>query len=300
MSSDPLKSLTSSAISMVVAGNTGVTPFLTLLVVALLERSDPDLLNMQGKLEEYLASDAGIAILSIVTVLEFLSMCIPVVDEMVDSGMTFVIPIISAIASASTFGLFLPSGNNGSGGGGEEDEEEAAGRLLQGVSWIGPLQVFLMIVGIVLALSIHFFKMIVRLIGEGWLTGCLTIMETIWTISTIFIVLYIQSVAIVLAIVIGLAAGYGLYRLVLRIRKRRADGAAAAAAAKVSAAAAGAQIPPQQQQLQQQRPHSVAANTAVASAPDSTYDDGLFPAVVVADVELGSTRKVEQKHWSEQ
>jgi Domain of unknown function (DUF4126) len=285
-----LNGLTSSAISMVIAGNTGVTPFLTLLIIALLERSDPDLLNMQGKLEEYLASDTGIAILSTVTVLEFLSMCIPIVDEMVDAGMTFIIPIISAIASASTFGLFLQ----------RDDDNSSEGRLLQeggggGVSWIGPLQVFLMLVGIILALSIHFFKMIVRLIGQGWLTGCLTVMETIWTISTIFIVLYIQPIAIVLAIVICLAAGYGVYRLILRIKKRRADAAAAGtqpqpppklegAQAAVGGGGAAAVY--------------TSAAAATATAPDSTYDDGLFPAVLT-DVELGSTKQ-EKKHWSEQ
>jgi Domain of unknown function (DUF4126) len=284
-----LNGLTSSAISMVIAGNTGVTPFLTLLIIALLERSDPDLLNMQGKLEEYLASDAGIAILSTVTVLEFLSMCIPIVDEMVDAGMTFIIPIISAIASASTFGLFLQ----------RDDDNSSEERLLQeggggGVSWIGPLQVFLMLVGIILALSIHFFKMIVRLIGQGW---CLTVMETIWTISTIFIVLYIQPIAIVLAIVICLAAGYGVYRLILRIKKRRADAA-------VAAAAAGAQPPPKSEGAKAAMAGGVpaavytSAAAATATAPDSTYDDGLFPAVVT-DVELGSTKK-EEKHWSEQ
>lgn len=211
--SSSLEELTSSAISMVVAGNTGVTPFLTLLIVALIERSDPEILNMQGRLEEYLASDAGIALLGMATALEFLSMCIPVVDEMVDAGMTFIIPIISAVASASTFGLFLKT------------DDDDTGRLLQSTSWIGPLQIFLILIGIVLSLSIHFCKMIVRLIGEGWLTGCLTVMETVWTTSTIFIVIYIQPVAIVLAILICLAAAYGAYRVFKRIQQRRANAA---------------------------------------------------------------------------
>lgn len=210
-----LEELTSSAVSMVVAGNTGITPFLTLLIIALIERSDPEILNMQGRLEEYLASDVGVGLLATATALEFLSMCIPIVDEMVDAGMTFIIPIISAVASASTFGLFLQT-------------EDSAGdeRLLQKAAWIGPLQVFLIVIGIVLSLSVHFCKMIVRLIGEGWLTGCLTVMETIWTTSTIFIVIYIQPVAIAVAILICIAAGYGAYRIFKRIQSRRAAAAA--------------------------------------------------------------------------
>jgi Domain of unknown function (DUF4126) len=221
MASAGLKQLTSSAISMVVAGNTGVTPFLTLLIVGLLERADPELLNMQGRLEEYLASDVGIALLAMVTVLELLSKCIPVVDELVDSGMTFIIPILSAVASASTFGLFLPNGDNNNDESSSSSPNEE--RLLKGgaVSWIGPLQIFLIIIGIVLALSLHFFKMIVRLIGEGWLTGCLAVMETIWTTTTIFIVVFIQPVAIALAIVICGVAAFAMYRVVLRIQKRR-------------------------------------------------------------------------------
>jgi hypothetical protein len=45
---------------------------------------------------------------------------------------------------------------------------------------------------------------------EGWLTGCLTVLETIWVITSVLLAVFIRQVAIVLAIVICFAAGYNI------------------------------------------------------------------------------------------
>ena len=87
-----------------VAGNTGIMPFLTLLIVGIVERSDPELLNMDKTVEKIVASDGGLAVLALATVAEFVALCIPVVDEFVDSAMTFVIPFLSVLGSIATFG----------------------------------------------------------------------------------------------------------------------------------------------------------------------------------------------------
>jgi hypothetical protein len=45
---------------------------------------------------------------------------------------------------------------------------------------------------------------------EGWLTGCLTVLETIWVITSIVLAVFVRQVAIVLAFVICFAAGYNI------------------------------------------------------------------------------------------
>ena len=59
--------LSSSAVSLTVAGNTGISPFLTLLLLGVVERADPDLLNMDGFIEKVLSSWIGISVLSVLT-----------------------------------------------------------------------------------------------------------------------------------------------------------------------------------------------------------------------------------------
>lgn len=48
--------LTATAVSFTVAGNTGVTPFLTLFLVGCVERANPNLLQMDETMETLLAS----------------------------------------------------------------------------------------------------------------------------------------------------------------------------------------------------------------------------------------------------
>jgi hypothetical protein len=45
---------------------------------------------------------------------------------------------------------------------------------------------------------------------EGWLTGCLTVLETIWVITSIVLAVFIRQVAIVIAVAICFAAGYNI------------------------------------------------------------------------------------------
>ena len=48
--------LTSSAVSLTISGNTGISPFLTLLLLGIIEKSDPTLLKMDGWIEPVLSS----------------------------------------------------------------------------------------------------------------------------------------------------------------------------------------------------------------------------------------------------
>lgn len=159
---------------------------------------DPDLLNMEGKMEDLIASWPSLIVLGILTVVEFVSMCVPVLDQIVDTIMTFVIPIVSVLGSLSTFGLFNQMAD-------QENRELGvrSGALLF-------FQIMIVLCGIGLALLLHLFKMIIRLFGEGCLTGVMTCLEVTWTFFAITMVVFIRPVAIVIAAWLLFCAGYAV------------------------------------------------------------------------------------------
>ena len=73
--------LTSSAVSLTVSGNTGISPFLTLLLLGIIERSDPELLNMDGFIEKILSSWIGISVLAVLTGYDKLLRIYPPIDS---------------------------------------------------------------------------------------------------------------------------------------------------------------------------------------------------------------------------
>lgn len=196
-----LDKLTGIAVSFTVAGNTGVTPFLTLLLVGCLERSHPDLLHMDDATAGLLASWPSLVLLACLSALEFVAKCVPVVDEIMDAAMTFVVPVVSTIGSLSTMSLLSTTA---------DDDNDGNRRL----SALGGIWVFfklvLIFIGIALALGMHLTKMLLRLIGEGWLTGILTALETTYVVTTVTLAIFIKPLAILVAAGIILAAGHSL------------------------------------------------------------------------------------------
>jgi hypothetical protein len=132
---------------------------MSLFLIGLLEKTNPDLLQMDGTIEWILSSWFTIVIWAMLMVLEFVGKCIPVVDEVIDSAMTFVVPIFSIMGSLATFGLFNAVNN------GENLEDEGRRRLTIASAALTFLQIVLIGVGIVLALCMHGIKMLVRLVG---------------------------------------------------------------------------------------------------------------------------------------
>lgn len=150
--------ISTTAVSFTVSGNTGVCPFLSLFIVGVLEKVDPTLLNMDGTIEWILSSWFSIVILGILTILEFVGKCVPVIDTIIDSAMTVVVPIFSILGSLSTFGL-LNAAN------GEVDTDQGRRQLSIASGALIFLQIVVLGVGVILALSMHAVKMLVRLIG---------------------------------------------------------------------------------------------------------------------------------------
>lgn len=197
--------ISTSATSLVIGGNTGINPCLTLFMVGCLERINPDLLHMDGTMESLLSSWPGLIALGIASCLEFIGNCVPILDQVIDSAMTFIIPIMSVAGSLSTFGLFSQL---------ESETSDQGNRMLgmDGSGLIVFFQVILVICGIGLALALHLFKMFVRLLGEGCLTGLLSALEVMWTFCVVTVVIFIQPIAIVVAVCLCWAAALGIKR----------------------------------------------------------------------------------------
>jgi len=203
--------ISSSALSLVVSGNTGISPFLTLFVLGLTEAINPELLNMGSTMEIVLASWWSIGILGVLTLVETIGKCIPAIDELIDSAEVFIVPVISVLASLATMGLLpVPGGSDadaGQGqsidvlgllGGGSDGLDGGDFRLLQGDNgsnssttivfdditidddgsnsfgegFMTFTKVVLVVTGIGISLLIHFFKMIVRVSSTVCSGGC--------------------------------------------------------------------------------------------------------------------------------
>lgn len=225
--------LTSSAVSLTVAGNTGISPFLTLLLLGMVEISDPTLLNMgSSSMESVLASWYSIAVLGTLTILELVGKCIPLVDEMIDSVELFVVPALSVLASLGTLGLLDLAAAAAGGVPSEEGGGDGSERLLSGADGAGTdnfltfLKVVLVVWGVGLSLCIHLFKMIVRVTGlvccAGICQPCITMIEIMAVCVGVVVAIYIQQIAIVTCCLLLFCAIY-VIRLKCRQRKERND-----------------------------------------------------------------------------
>lgn len=207
--------LSSSALSLTVSGNTGISPFLTLLLLGIVENFDPTLLNMGGTMEAVLASWYSIAILSILSLLEIVGKCIPAVDEIIDSVQVFVVPVLSVFGTLGTVGVFdLIMGSGEEDNGDAVPMDEDGQRMLgdAGENFLTFWKVFLVIWGIGLALLIHFFKMIIRISGlvlcMGCCQPCITILEITCVCCGVVFAIFIRQIAVILCIIFLLAAAY--------------------------------------------------------------------------------------------
>jgi hypothetical protein len=208
----------SSALSLTVSGNVGISPFLTLLLLGVAEISDQSLLNMGNTMEAILGSWYSIVILSILTLLEVIGKCIPAIDAFIDSAEVFVVPVLSVLGTLGTFGVFdLIAGSKPIEENGDMIPMDEERRMLgeSGEAWLTALKVILVLWGMGLALLLHFFKMILRISGlilcMGCCQPCITILEIIVVCCGLFFAIFIRQIAVVLCILILLAAAYTIH-----------------------------------------------------------------------------------------
>jgi len=241
-----LQYVSASALSMTLGGNTGVAPFLTLLLVGVIEKANPNLLYMEGWTQKVVSSWPSIAIFGALTIVEFVAHCVPCIDAIYDSAMVFIVPILSICGSFSAFGLFsitenpqrelyyIANNDNNMtdnilykydeyedimmGDGQRMLASEKSGGLIF-------LQVILCLIGITIAIFVHLFKLLMRVLGEGCCTCCITCVELSWTVTTVIITIFIVPIAIGTAIILICAAAVGFKRKVWdkRMKKRKEE-----------------------------------------------------------------------------
>jgi len=246
----------SSSVSLTVAGTTGISPFLTLFLLGIIEKSDPTVLNMSGvmngTIETVLASWISIFVLGLLTIGDFVGKCVPFIDEAIDSIEVFVVPVLSVLGSLGTLGLLDLVAKGGDGDvdvvaiatgivsaavnstDGDNNSIEDTVFDVEGDSSTSSEPDFLMVLkgvvillGIFLSLSIHIFKMIMRIIGlacsGGCCSPCFTIIEVTITTLGVMLAVFIQPIAIVMVILLLFAAGFAINRKCKRKKDENGD-----------------------------------------------------------------------------
>jgi len=88
------------------------------------------------------------------------------------------------------------------------------------------LQVVLGAVGVFLALLVHLCKILLRLMGEGCCTPCITTAEIIWVMCSVTICIFVVPIAIGAAMLLCIAAGFG-FKSWWEKRQKKKTGASA-------------------------------------------------------------------------
>lgn len=235
-----LQYIGASALSVTLGGNSGVAPFLTLLIVGIIGRVNPNLLNMEDWVSKALASWPSIAVLGAFTIVELVAKCVPCVDNIYESLMVFVAPILSVFGSVSAFGLFnvvaqeqsrtlyIEYSHNMTD---VHFYDEDMGQynhhrnLAEKSGWLVFLQVMLCSVGVIIAILVHLFKLFIRVIGAGCCTCCITSVEYAWTVTSVILTILIVPLAIATAIILIIASGVGFKKKVWdkKLEKRRVE-----------------------------------------------------------------------------
>ena len=250
MSSNPIyEYIASAAVSLTMAGNTGISPFLTLFLLGVLEMARPEWLNMGPTMEMLLASWWSIGILGSLTVAEMVGKCIPAVDEAIDSVEVFVVPAISILATLATTGMLpLPPQDDAGLGqaidvGGIFGDDSGGDRYLLllkdnetttttdpynyyldddgeytafSEGFMAFTKVALVAIGMGLALAVHLFKMLVRvsslMCSGGCCQPCITVVEYVLVVVGVVLAILAPVVAIIASLGFIIASGYVVFQ----------------------------------------------------------------------------------------
>jgi hypothetical protein len=181
------KYVADTAFSFTLAGNTGISPFLCMFLIGMVGRFQPEYLNLGDTMHTIMASWPSLVFWGISSVLELVGKCVPVIDQIMDSVEAFIVPVLSTLGSFSAMNSF---GDVVDIAVGEDDGNAAGDDVRRGLTTstesiasttIAFLQFLLVFFGVILALSLHFLKMLIRLIGEG----CLTQVSNVWFVTII-------------------------------------------------------------------------------------------------------------------
>lgn len=247
MSGNPIyEYISAAAVSLTTAGSTGISPFLTLLILGVIEMIWPEVLNMGDTMEMLLSSWWSIAVLGVLAIVEMVGKCVPAVNEVIDSAEVFIVPVVSILSTLATLGM-LP---------GSDDIQEDAGlgqtinvtdifaggdglRYLQeeldpdmdpnsfSEGFMTFTKVSLVVIGVGLALAVHLCKMLLRVSSLTCTGGCchpfITVLENLAVLAGVSLAFLVPVFAIITCIMFLVAAGY-VIRVKCCKKEKRKDG----------------------------------------------------------------------------
>lgn len=180
------QTVTQYALSLVLSQQSGVRAFLPTFLVSLLSLVRPDIVELSGTMS-WLKHPASASISGILAAAEMAASMIPGIENIVQSVMTFVHPIMGVVNAV-------------------------APNLGDATAYTqGPMAVF----GGSQALILHLIKLLLRVLGLGFLGPCIACIEHTIVFAAVPLAIFFGSLAIALAACFLLALGRWIYRVVM-------------------------------------------------------------------------------------
>lgn len=101
--SDVAKFVANTAFSLTLSGNSGISPFLTMFLIGVAGKVQPEYLNLDETMEKIMTSWPSICFWTVATILESVGKCVPVIDQMMDSFEAFIVPVLVSAQRCSVW-----------------------------------------------------------------------------------------------------------------------------------------------------------------------------------------------------
>ncbi len=106
--SEVINYVANTAFSLTLAGNSGISPFLTMALIGLAGKIQPEYLNLDDTMKWIMTSWPSLCFWCAMTVLETVGKCVPIIDQIMDTAEAFIVPVLVS-ALRPNRELLLPS-----------------------------------------------------------------------------------------------------------------------------------------------------------------------------------------------
>jgi hypothetical protein len=89
-----IKYVANTAFSLTLAGNSDISPFLTMALIGLAGKIQPEYLNLDDTMKWIMTSWPSLCFWCAMTVLETVGKCVPIIDQIMDTAAAFVVPVL--------------------------------------------------------------------------------------------------------------------------------------------------------------------------------------------------------------
>lgn len=100
-----------TSFALTLSGNSGISPFLTMLLIGVAGKIQPEYLNLDDTMNKIMTSWPSLCFWSIMTLLETIGKCVPVIDQMMDSAEAFIVPILVSLSVSILMKSFVNAQN---------------------------------------------------------------------------------------------------------------------------------------------------------------------------------------------